>query len=446
MSDNADQDLATLNERVSAALDRARELGASQAEASASRGQGLAATVRMREVETLEYRRDQGLAVTVYFGQRKGSASTSDLEPAAVAEAVEKACSLASYAAEDEYAGLAAPERLAREIPDLDLYHPWALEPVTAIEIATECEAAGLDYDQRITNSEGATLSSHAGTRVYGNSHGFLAGYPSSQHSLSCALLASDANGAMERDFDYTVSRRPDGLDTAQQIGREAAVRAVRRLGARKLDTQSVPVLYPARLARGLFGHLIGAISGGNLYRKSTFLADALDTAVFADFVSIAEQPHIPGALASAPFDDEGVATADRILVQDGILRGYVLGSYYARKLGLETTGNAGGIHNLVVSNTGHSYDDLLADMNQGLLITELMGQGVNTVTGDYSRGAVGFWIENGEPCYPVSEITVAGNLADMYRQVRAIGTDTEMRGAVRTGSVLVDGMTVAGN
>jgi PmbA protein len=445
MTASTERDIAFLSERVAAALGRARELGASEAEASASRGAGLSATVRMREVETLEYHRDQGLAVTVYFGQRKGSASTSDLEEAAVAETVAKACALARHAAADEFAGLADPERLAKDIPDLDLHHPWELEPAAAIELATQCEAAGLDADARITNSEGATVSTHEGARVYGNSHGFLAGYPGSQHSLSCAVLAS-AEGAMERDFEYTVARVPTALADPQQVGREAASRAVRRLGARKLDTVTVPVLYPARLARSLFGHLVGAVSGGNLYRKSTFLLDSLGQAVFAERVNIVEQSHIPAALGSAPFDDEGVATSDRVLVEAGVLRGYVLGSYYARKLGLETTGNAGGIHNLVVASTDGDYESLLAGMERGLVVTELMGQGINMVTGDYSRGAAGFWVERGEICYPVSEITVAGNLAAMYRQIEAVGTDVDQRGAVRTGSVLVGGMTVAGN
>lgn len=445
MIDTAEKDLATLTEHVRAALEVARELGASQAEASASRGAGLSATVRMREVETLEYRRDQGMAVTVYFGQRKGSASTSDLAPDAIRETVQKACSLASFAAEDEFAGLADPARLATEFPDLDLYHPWDLEPEAAIEEALACEAAALDFDPRITNSEGATLSSHAGARVYGNSQDFLAGYPSSQHSLSCAVLASDAGG-MERDFDYTISRRPDGLEGAEKIGREAASRAASRLGARKLSTTTVPVLYPARLARSLFGHLVGAISGGNLYRRSTFLADALNRTVFADCIDVGEQPHIPGGLASAAYDDEGVATVERSLVEAGVLRGYVLGSYYARKLGLESTANAGGIHNLVVRSTGENWADLLAGLQRGLVLTELMGQGVNTVTGDYSRGAAGFWVENGEICYPVNEITVAGNLQEMFRQISAVGTDVDARGSVRTGSVLIDKMTIAGN
>ncbi|MGI9330835.1 MAG: metalloprotease PmbA [Gammaproteobacteria bacterium] len=445
MSDTARSDLSALKATASSALETARKLGATQAEVSTSRGAGLSVTVRMRDVETLEYHRDQGMSVTVYFGQQKGSASTSDLDPGAVEESVGKACSLARYAAEDPFAGLAAPERMAAGQADLDLYHPWEMEPAQAIELALSCEAAGLDFDPSITNSEGATVSTHEGVRVYGNSHGFLAGYPSSQHSLSCAVLAS-AGGPMERDFEYSVARRSEDLLAPELIGAEAARRATRRLGARKLDTATVPVLYPARLARGLFGHLIGAISGGNLYRKASFLTDAMDKKIFAEAISIVEQPHIPRALSSAPFDDEGVATLDRTLVEDGHLRGFVLGSYYARKLGLESTANAGGIHNLVVSNTGEDFDQLLAGLDRGLLVTELMGQGVNTLTGDYSRGATGFWVERGEIQFPVSEITVAGNLADMYQQIRAVGNDVDRRGGIRTGSVLVDGMTVAGN
>ena len=438
-------DTGDLRERVSTVLAQAQALGASQAEASASFGSGLSVTVRMREVETLEYHRDQGLGITVYFGQRKGSASTSDLSDEAVEESVRKACTLAKFTAEDDCSGLADPDRLARNIPDLDLYHPWAIEPPDAIELATACESAALDLDPRITNSEGASVSTHTGCRVYGNSHGFLEGYHSSQHSLSCAVLASQA-GHMERDFDYSVARDADDLASATAVGREAGSRTVARLGSRKLDTVAVPVLFPARLARSLFGHLLSAISGGSLYRKATFLLDSLDTEVFADLVTIDEQPHIAKGLASAPFDDEGVATVDRRLVDAGVLRGYVLGSYYARKLGMRTTGNAGGIHNLVVGDTGQSFADLLTTMSRGFLVSELMGHGVNTVTGDYSRGAAGFWVENGQVQYPVSEVTVAGNLRDMFRQIVAIGTDTDFRGGIRTGSILVDGMTVAGN
>jgi len=434
-----------LKERISGVLTLAKELGASQAEASASFGTGLAVTVRMRSVEILEYHRDQGLGVTVYFGHRKGSASTSDLGPEAIAESVRKACTLARYTAEDPCAGLADPERLARQIPALDLWHPWDLEAGAAIDLATRCEAAALDSDSRITNSEGASVSSHAGCRVYGNSLGFLDGYRDTQHSLSCAVLANQGE-QMERDFEYTQARDSGELKSAVSVGREAARRAVTRLGAVKVDTRTAPVLYPARLARGLIGHLAGAISGGALYRKSTFLLDSLGTKVLADCVTIDELPHIPKGIASAPYDDEGVATASRRLVDAGVLQGYVLGSYSARKLGMSTTGNAGGIHNLVVAETGQSFADLLSAMDTGFLVTELMGSGINPVTGDYSRGATGFWVERGEITFPVSEVTIAGNLKTMYQGILAIGNDLDIRGGIRTGSVLVREMTIAGN
>jgi PmbA protein len=445
MTKQSEPGIEALKDTVARALRVAGDNGASAAEASATFGTGLSVTVRMRDVETLEYHRNQGLGVAVYFGQRKGSASTSDLSEAAVTEAVRRACGLAQYGAEDECAGLADPERLARDIPDLDLYHPWEVEPDQAIELATECEAAALDADPRIANSEGATLGSGSGCRVYGNTNDFLAGFRDSQHSLSCAVIA-EADGRMERDYEYSVSRIADELAGPATIGREAAQRALQRLGSVKLDTCAAPVLFPARLARGFFGHLLGAISGGSLYRKSTFLLDSLDTRVLADFVTIDERPHLPAGLSSSPFDGEGVATTDRRLVEDGIIRGYVLSSYYARKLGMETTGNSGGSHNLVVADTGKSYADLLAEMDRGLLVTELIGQGVNPVTGDYSRGAAGFWVENGELQYPVSEITISGNLRDMYRDIVAIGDDVDLRGGIRTGSVLLGEMIIAGN
>lgn len=445
MTSQSEPGIDALKESTERALSLARENGATSAAATASFGTGLSVTVRMREVETLEYHRNQGLGVTVYIGQRKGNASTSDLGADAIEETVRRACGLARYAAEDDCAGLADPDRLARSIPDLDLYHPWAIEPHQAIELATECEGAALDADPRISNSEGATVGTGTGCRVYGNTNGFLEGYRDAQHSMSCTVLA-EADGAMERDFEYTVSRLPNELTGPVAIGREAAERAVARLGATKLETRTAPVLFPARLARGLFAHLIGAISGGALYRKSTFLTDCIDTQVLADFVTIDEKPHLKAALASSPFDDEGVETVDRRLVENGVIRGYVLGSYYARKLGLATTGNAGGIHNLVVGDTGHSRADLLAEMDTGLLVTELIGQGVNPVTGDYSRGAAGFWVENGEIKFPVSEITMAGNLKDMYRHIVGIGNDVDLRGGIRTGSVLLEQMTIAGN
>lgn len=445
MMKQAEPGIDALQEIVARALDLAKQNGASAAEGSASFSSGLSVTVRLREVETLEYHRDQGLGLTVFFGQRKGSASTSDISEAAVEEAVRRACGLARYGEEDDCAGLADPERLARNIADLDLHHPWSLEPHQAIELATECEAAALDHDKRIHNSEGATVGTSSGCRVYGNTNDFLAGFRDSSHSLSCAVLA-EGDGGMERDFEYTVSRNADDLLGPVVIGREAAAKAVKRLGATKLDTRKAPVLFPARLARGFFGHLLGAISGGSLYRKSTFLLDSLDTQVLADFVTIDERPHLPAGLASSPFDDEGVATVDRRLVDAGVIKGYILGSYYARKLGMESTGNAGGIHNLIVGDTGHGFTDLLAEMDRGLLVTELIGHGVNPVTGDYSRGAVGFWVENGEIRFPVAEITMAGNLQDMYRHIVAIGNDVDLRGGIRTGSVLVEEMTIAGS
>lgn len=445
MNNSLQPGIETLKERVERVLKLARKLGASDVEASASFSSGLSLTVRMRDVETLEYHRDQGIGLTVYFGQRKGSASTSDLGTEALEESVRRACGLAKFAAEDDCAGLADADRLARSIPDLDLCHPWPIEPPEAIVLATDCEAAALDSDSRITNSEGATVGTSSGCSVYGNSKDFLEGYRTSQHSLSCAVVAAE-NGQMERDYEYTIARDAADLWDPAHVGREAADRTVRRLGSTKLETRSSPVLFPARLARGLFGHLLGAISGGAQYRKSTFLLDSLDTQVFADLVSIDELPHLAKGLASAPFDSDGVATRDRTLIESGVLRGYVLGSYYARKLGMETTGNAGGIHNLVVSDTGQSFADLLAQMDEGFIVSELMGHGVNPTTGDYSRGAAGFWVEGGEIQYPVNEITVAGNLCDMYRNIVAIGNDRDCRGGIRTGSVLVDGLTLAGN
>jgi PmbA protein len=426
-------------------LKLAQQHGASDAEASVSKNSGLSVTVRMREVETLEYHRDQGLGLTVYFGQRKGSASSSDLSAAAVEESVRRACGLAQYAAEDDCSGLADADRLAKSIPDLDLYHPWTIGPPEAIDLATECEVAALDSDARVNNSEGATVSTSSGCRAYGNTRGFLEGCRESHHSLSCAVLA-EQDGQMERDYEYSVARDAAELTSPVEVGREAARRTLQRLGATKLATQSAPVLFPARLARGLFGHLIAAISGGSQFRQSTFLLDRLDSQVLADFISIDERPHIPKALGSAAYDNEGVETRDRRLVDAGVLKGYVLGSYYARKLGLQTTGNAGGIHNLTVSNTGQDFDALLAEMNRGFLVSELMGSGINPVTGDYSRGAAGYWVENGKVQFPVSEVTIAGNLLNMYGNIVAVGTDTELRGSIRTGSVLLEEMTLAGN
>jgi PmbA protein len=442
--------LGELKQVVADALELARASGASHAEADTSLQRGLTVTVRLGEVETIEYHRDRGLALTLYFGKTKGSASTADLRPAAVRASVAKAAAIARHTAADECAGLADPDTLAREVPDLDLYHPWDLAPEQAITLARDCEAAGLECDPRLKNSEGATVTTHSGLRVYGNSHGFLQGYPSTSHTLSCALLAQQGED-MQRDYWYSVARRAQALEDAAAVGRRAAQRALRRLGARQLPTQRAPVLLSPELARGLIGHFVGAIRGPSQYRRSSFLLEAAGTQVFPPFLRICERPHLLQGLASSPFDAEGVATRDRELVSGGILQGYVLGSYSARRLGLTTTGNAGGIHNLLVAATDGTgsesgdFEQLLQRMGRGLFVTELMGPGVNGVTGDYSRGASGFWVESGAIAYPVHEVTIAGNLRDMLRGIVAVGSDVDSQGAIRTGSILVEAMTIAG-
>jgi len=427
-------------------LAQARGAGASQCEADASLQRGLTATVRLGEVDTVEYQRDRGLGVTVYFGRRKGSASTGDLSDAAVRATVEKACAIARYTAEDACAGLADPADLAREIPDLDLYHRWDLDPDQAVELARGCEAAGMALDRRLTNSEGASVGNQRGVRVYGNSHGFLAGYASSSHSISCVLLASE-DGDMQRDFWYSTARDPADLENAAAIGRRAAENTIARLGARRLATQRASVLFVPEMARSLIHSFIGAIRGGSQYRKSSFLLDSAGQRVFPAFLQIDERPHVPKGLASSPFDGEGVATRDRQLVIDGVVQGYVLDSYSARKLGLKTTGNADGVHNLFVRSSQWSptREELLRTMGTGLLVTELMGQGVNPVTGDYSRGASGFWVENGAIAYPVHEITIAGNLREMFGEIAAVGGDVDERGGLHLGSVLIGDLTIAG-
>ncbi len=435
---------AELTRLVEQALDEAKRCGATQAEASASVAIGLAVDVRQREVDTLEHQRDRSLAVAVYFGHRQGTASSADFSPASVRATVEAACAIARHTSEDPAQGLADSELLAREIPDLDLNHPWELEADHAIELALECERAALGADRRITNSDGAGVSSHSSVRVYGNSHGFLGAVRSTRHGINCRVIASDDAG-MQRDYWYTVNRVPEELEAAEAVGRKAAEQALRRLGSRRLTTRKVPVVYHAPVARGLLGHFVGAVSGGALYRKASFLLDTLGDQVFADWVQLTEHPHLPRALGSAAFDQEGVVTRERDLVRNGVLQGYVLGSYSARKLGMVSTGNAGGVHNLRLEPGERDLDGLLAAMGEGLLVTELMGQGVNLVTGDYSRGAAGFWVENGEIAYPVQEITVAGNLRDIFLGLRAAGTDMDTRGGIHTGSILVDQMTVAG-
>jgi PmbA protein len=430
---------------VEIALKEAKSLGASQAEAAVSMDVGLSVSVRLGEVETVEYQRDRGMGVTVYFGTRKGSASTADLSPAGLRETVAKACSIARFTAEDPCAGLADPDTLATTIPDLQLSHPWDITPERACELALECEAAAMDVDGRITNSEGAGVSTHRGVRAYGTSHGFLAAYPGTVHSVSCAVLGTEGE-AMERDYWYSTVRDWRELEDVVSIGRRSGERAVRRLGARKLGTTKVPVLFSPDVARGLVSHYVGAIRGGSQYRRASFLLDSAGQQVFPEWFALSERPHLPKALASAPFDHEGVATSDRELVAGGVVLGYVLSTYSARKLGLRTTGNAGGTHNLIVAGRGRDFDGMLALMGRGLLVTELMGQGVNGVTGDYSRGAAGFWVEDGRIAHPVHEVTIAGNLKDMYRSIADVGSDVDVRGGIRTGSILVEEMTVAGD
>ena len=438
------QEIENLKNIVQDLLDEAVRQGASAAEAGLSTDNGLSVTARLGEVETVEYHCDQGLAVTVYFGQRKGTASSNDLSTDSLRETVRAACSIARYASEDPYAGLPDKDLLATEFPDLDLNHPWSLNAEQAIDIAIECENAARHFHADISNSEGASISTHQGIRVLGNSLGFLQGYPSSRHSISCSVLAGTGDN-MQRDYWYTVSRNPNLLETPVAVGEKAAQRTIRRQGARSLSTRQCPVVFAAEVATGLIGSLVSAISGGNLYRKSSFLLDALDTQILPDFVRIHEQPLIPAGLGSASYDAEGVATQTRDIVSQGILKSYVLSSYSARKLGMQTTGNAGGVHNLTVEPGDMDLDALLKQMHRGLLVTELMGQGVNMVTGDYSRGASGFWVENGQIQFPVEEITIAGNLQDMFKSIIAIGQDMDLRGNIRSGSILIEQMAVAG-
>ncbi len=425
-------------------LAEARAQGASAAEAAVSFSSALSVTVRMGEVETLEHHRQRGLGVTVYFGQRQGSASTADWRSEAIRDTVQSACAIARHTAADPCAGLADSDRLAREIPDLDLYHPWPLTAEEAIEQARECEAAALTLDSRIRNSEGGSVATHTGLMVYGNSHGFCGGYPTTRHSVGCSVIAQDESG-MQRNHWHTAARDRNDLEEPIAVGRKAAERALRRLGSRRLGTRQVPVLFAPELARGLIGHGIAAIRGGALYRKASFLLDRLGTPVFPAFVTIRERPHLRKALGSAPFDREGVATTDRDLVSEGVLRGYLLDSYSARRLGMETTGNAGGAHNLIVEPGPLGHAELLRQLDTGLWVIELLGHGVNGVTGDYSRGAAGFWVEKGEIQYPVHEITIAGNLTEMFQGIVAVGNDVDARGGIRCGSLLLERMTVAG-
>lgn len=434
----------TLRQIAQEMIEYARQQGATASATEVSDGFGQSITVRQGEVETIEYNRDKGVGITVYIDHRRGNASTSDFAPQAIRDTVNAALSIARHTASDDCAGLPEPEMLANEFPDLDLYHPWLLDLENTIEIARTCEQAAFRTDKRIENSEGATVNIHESQFIYANSLGFIGGYPTSRHSISCAVIAGKDH-SMQRDYWYNEARAANDLLKAEKIGQIAAERTVRRLNAQKLGTMQVPVLFEAPVATSLLGHFVGAVSGSSLYRRSSFLLDQLGKPVFSSNICIDDIPDIARGLASSPFDNEGVKTLRRSIVQDGILQGYFLGTYSARKLGMKTTGNAGGNHNLILRPGKLDFKGLLTQMGRGLLVTELLGQGVNHITGDYSRGAAGFWVENGEIQYPVEEITIAGNLKDMYTHIAAVGNDVLVQGSRQCGSILIEHMTVAG-
>lgn len=438
----------TLQEFAQDVLAHARKSGASDCEVDVSEGFGQSVTVRQREVETIEYNRDKGIGVTVYLGQQKGHASTSDFSPAALRETVEAALRIARFTAADPCAGLPDAILLASRtqgFADFDLYHPWRLPVEGAIDLARRCEQAAFAVSAQVSNSEGATVSIQEGQFISANSLGFMGGYPTSRHYIACSVIAGkDEN--MQRDDWYSSSRKALGLASPEAIGDYAARRALSRLGARKISTCKVPVLFEAPLAASLIGNFTHAVSGGSLYRKTSFLLDSLGQRVFSKKVRISERPHLRGGMASSAFDSDGVATHEREVVVDGVLQGYFLSAYTARKLGLQTTGNAGGCHNLVVHPGKRDFNGLLKKMGRGLLVTELLGQGVNYVSGDYSRGAAGFWVEDGEITHAVEEVTIAGNLKDMFHNVAAVGNDVLVRGSKQVGSILIEQMKVAGN
>jgi PmbA protein len=434
--------LSSLAEQV---LAMAKSLGADQAEVSLNEDRGLSANVRMGEIETVERTQDRGVAVTVYFKQRKGTASTADLQSGSLKATVEQACAIAQFTEQDTASGLADPALMAREFRELDLWHPTHLSADDAVALALRSESAGRDIDpQRIQNSDGASMSFGDSVAVYGNSHGFIAAEGSTHYSLSCSLIAGVGDN-MQRDYWYSSTLNYDDLQNPEAIGKLAAERALRRLNPRSVPTGNYPVLFSAESARSLIGHFLGAVSGGALYRRASFLLDSVDTQIFPDWFSLMEKPHIKRGFRSANFDAEGVATREQALVEQGLLKHYLLGSYSARKLGLQSTANAGGVHNLFTSVNAGDQAELLASMGRGLLVTELMGQGVNGITGDYSRGAAGFWVENGEIQYPVDEITIAGNLKTMFQAIEAVGSDIDTRSHIQTGSILIGQMMVAG-
>lgn len=444
-TDDSPQRIEALSGLAQRVLDLCKANGASQAEVDCSESRGLSASVRMGSVETVESTRDRGVSLTVYFGQRKGSASTGDFSDASLAATVEHACTIARYTEADPAAGLADPDRMARELHEFDQWHPQPFDADAMIAEALECEQAGRDADARIRNSDGCSSSAHESVSVYANSHGFIGHERDTSYGLSCALIAGQGDG-MQRDGWYTTALRADALESARSVGRRAAELTVGRLDPRGLPTGALPVVFMPEVARSLIGHFVGAVSGGALYRHASFLLDHAGKQVFPDWVSMIEQPHLAGGFRSTSFDAEGVATQVSPLVANGVLRRYVLGSYSARKLGLQSTANAGGIYNLDVDGNVDGLDAILANLPRALLVTELMGQGVNTVTGDYSRGAAGYLIEHGQRVHPVDGVTIAGNLRDMFMAIEAIGRDIDPRSSTRMGSLLVGRMTIAGS
>lgn len=419
--------------------------GVTAASVGGSSNIGLSARVRFNQTETIEFFRDKSIGLTVYKGQCSGSASITDLTPPAIASAIAAACRIANYTQEDPFAGLADKNELATEIPDLELYNPCTVAPEQAIANAKECEAAALSYNKEIVNSEGAVFSTSDQLYVYANSNGFLGTYTTTRYGAYCTVIGQRGD-MMQRDYEYTTARDIQDLDPLAQVGIKAAQNTIARLGARKINTCKAPVLFIPTVAHSLWSTLIAAISGGNLYRKSSFLVDKLHTKIFPEFINISEQPYILKGLGSAPFDDEGVRTREKQIIKDGVLNSYLLSSYSARRLNMKTTGNAGGVHNLVVKPGSANFRQLLQQLGNGLVVTELLGEGTNLITGDYSQGAAGFWVENGEILYPVEEITIAGNFKDIFANIVAVGNDVDIRSNIRTGSVLLDKLTIAGN
>lgn len=440
MNNFSDANLKSIAEKI---LQDAKKKGATAAEVTISADDGFNVAVRLGEVETVEYHQDQDVSIVVYFGHQQGNATTTDLQPASIEATLEAACSIAKLTGEDPCNGLADKELLATKFPDLDLYHPWDISTEKAVELALQCEAIARN-DQRITNSDGVTVSSFKGNVIYANSHGFLASQNGSMHDIACVLIA-EKNGQMERDYAFTVARNASDLKSIEWVANEAVQHTVKRLGARKLKTTKAPILFVPEVARGIWKHFLSAISGGSLYRKTSFLLDHIEKRVFPDFITLEEDPFLLKGFGSANFDSDGVATRRQDFVKDGILERYLLSHYSAKRLGLQTTGNADGVHNLFVSHSDLDFNAMLKKMQRGLIVTEVMGQGVNILTGDYSRGAAGFWVENGEVQYPVSEVTIAGNLRDMFMKILAVGSDIDYRGNILTGSVLIEEMTIAG-